>query len=158
MKLKPILAAATLAAACSGAFADDQIVGVSTASPSNFFGLGTLFDGGSDDISFSGLAAGVYNITVTLSGQNVSFDQALSNLNGVFGTAFNVAVPSIAFYNVSYTGASPFALHLFGSDLAGASVYSGDVTVTAVPEPETYALMLAGLGLMGFIARRRRPQ
>jgi hypothetical protein len=25
-----------------------------------------------------------------------------------------------------------------------------------VPEPETYALLLAGLGVMGFIARRRR--
>ena len=24
-----------------------------------------------------------------------------------------------------------------------------------VPEPETYAMMLAGLGLLGFIARRR---
>ena len=30
------------------------------------------------------------------------------------------------------------------------------VRVTAVPEPETYALMLAGLGVIGFIARRRR--
>jgi hypothetical protein len=29
-------------------------------------------------------------------------------------------------------------------------------TVAAVPEPETYAMMLAGLGLMGFIARRRK--
>ncbi len=26
----------------------------------------------------------------------------------------------------------------------------------AIPEPETYAMMLAGLGLMGFIARRRK--
>jgi hypothetical protein len=30
--------------------------------------------------------------------------------------------------------------------------------VTAVPEPETYAMFLAGLGLMGTIARRRRNQ
>jgi hypothetical protein len=29
-------------------------------------------------------------------------------------------------------------------------------TVPAVPEPETYAMLLAGLGLMGFIARRRK--
>lgn len=27
-----------------------------------------------------------------------------------------------------------------------------------VPEPETYALMLAGLGLVAWVARRRRPQ
>ncbi|WP_256209002.1 FxDxF family PEP-CTERM protein [Nitrosospira sp. Nsp14] len=25
-----------------------------------------------------------------------------------------------------------------------------------IPEPETYAMLLAGLGLLGFIARRRR--
>jgi hypothetical protein len=28
--------------------------------------------------------------------------------------------------------------------------------VAAVPEPESYAMFLAGLGLMGFIARRRK--
>ncbi|UJP03953.1 MAG: FxDxF family PEP-CTERM protein [Nitrosomonas sp.] len=28
--------------------------------------------------------------------------------------------------------------------------------VTAVPEPETYAMLLAGLGLIGFMARRRK--
>ena len=32
-------------------------------------------------------------------------------------------------------------------------------TVTApVPEPETYVLMLAGLGAVGFMSRRRRRQ
>lgn len=30
------------------------------------------------------------------------------------------------------------------------------IKVSVVPEPETYALMLAGLGVMGFVARRRR--
>jgi hypothetical protein len=33
---------------------------------------------------------------------------------------------------------------------------SGNLQVAAVPEPETYALMLAGLGLVGFMARRRK--
>ncbi len=32
------------------------------------------------------------------------------------------------------------------------------LAVTAVPEPETYAMFLAGLGLMGAVARRRKQQ
>jgi hypothetical protein len=31
-----------------------------------------------------------------------------------------------------------------------------NVAVNAVPEPETYAMMLTGLGLLGFLARRRK--
>ncbi len=30
--------------------------------------------------------------------------------------------------------------------------------VSAVPEPETYAMLLAGLGLVGAIARRRKSK
>jgi hypothetical protein len=44
--------------------------------------------------------------------------------------------------------------------LHGLAVHSGDVgaIVASVPEPETYAMMLAGLGLIGGIARRRRQK
>ena len=40
---------------------------------------------------------------------------------------------------------------------AGGS-YSGNLAVTPVPEPETYGMLLAGLGLVGFMARRRKLQ
>ncbi|CAN5504789.1 hypothetical protein BH11PSE9_BH11PSE9_12390 [soil metagenome] len=36
------------------------------------------------------------------------------------------------------------------------TVFVRDVALAPVPEPETYALMLAGLGAVGFVARRRQ--
>jgi PEP-CTERM motif len=36
------------------------------------------------------------------------------------------------------------------------ATWGGNVAV--VPEPGTYALLLAGLGVVGFVAKRRRPQ
>ena len=38
------------------------------------------------------------------------------------------------------------------------AVRPGDVLISAVPEPETYALMVAGLGLIGAVARRRKSK
>ena len=46
--------------------------------------------------------------------------------------------------------------HKTNANLAGS--YAGNITTTPVspvPEPKTYAMMLLGLGLMGFSARRR---
>jgi hypothetical protein len=41
-----------------------------------------------------------------------------------------------------------------GGDNFGALL--DNVSVSAVPAPETYAMLLAGLGLVSFMARRKR--
>jgi Matrixin/PEP-CTERM motif len=50
------------------------------------------------------------------------------------------------------------AIPLQPDDIAGVQVLYGVRTVTAIPEPETYAMLLAGLGLLGFAARRRKQK
>jgi hypothetical protein len=40
--------------------------------------------------------------------------------------------------------------------LAGSNGLSGGTVVSPIPEPETYAMLLAGLGVIGFVARRRQ--
>ncbi|MCV2357072.1 FxDxF family PEP-CTERM protein [Paucibacter sp. B2R-40] len=44
-----------------------------------------------------------------------------------------------------------------GKAIGGSTVgFTGSIAVTAVPEPTTYALLLGGLGVVGFVARRRK--
>ena len=54
----------------------------------------------------------------------------------------------------------PFGGHVgagYANSLGRGAGY-GITSVTMIPEPEIYAMMLAGLGLMGFVARRRNQQ
>jgi hypothetical protein len=58
--------------------------------------------------------------------------------------------------NQSFVGKSFQIFNTYtGSDTTH-QFYLGAATVAAVPEPESYAMLLAGLGLMGGIARRRK--
>lgn len=58
----------------------------------------------------------------------------------------------------------PVTFRVFDTDVTAQTTFSDvefrfntdGLTVLAVPEPETYALMLAGLAAVGFVARRRR--
>jgi hypothetical protein len=71
--------------------------------------------------------------------------------------------PSFFAYFVNPVVLTPgtlYGLNITGNSLAGGS-YTGSLTVTngsitLVPEPSTWAMMLGGLGLIGFMSYRRR--
>ena len=82
-----------------------------------------------------------------------------------FATFANGATSSLplgfAIMNGSSLSYGPFDYILgFNDSFRGDADYDDFVVgvrfVSAVPEPETYAMLLAGLGLMGFTARRRK--
>ena len=72
---------------------------------------------------------------------------------------FTVANAVLADFNFLSTNGNPNAY--FTADVISGST-TGQVGATTVvpgvPEPESYALMLGGLGVIGFIARRRKQQ
>ena len=51
-----------------------------------------------------------------------------------------------------------FNQHSLDSIFGSATTTISNFNVTPVPEPETYAMLLAGLSLLGFAARRRKLQ
>lgn len=87
-------------------------------------------------------------------GLNYSFgDLSGTVLANVAGTTGNVwqQYTGLVYLN----GATNLVFSATGkSDSYGGSL--DNVSVTAVPEPQTYAMMLAGLALMGSMARRRK--
>ena len=59
-------------------------------------------------------------------------------------------------YSVFVGGADYFAQDAANPDVMSKYGITGTLIAGAVPEPETYAMLLVGLGLMGAIVRRRR--
>ncbi len=99
-------------------------------SPSNFTYIGHAYDGSSD-----------YGTGVIPDGDGV-LDHMVTGL-------FHLAAGSYT----AFVGGSDYA-----SQSAASHAYGilGTIAVSPVPEPETYAMLLAGLGLMGAATRRRK--
>jgi hypothetical protein len=163
MKLKTLAAAAVLAMGTSSAFAADIVfdAGAIPVAPGMFYHLfnheevGTFEDTITFSITAGTLSSSANPLNVVLKGVNASNIDNLqytlwsgSTSLGTFmgnNTTYNSALPA-GDYVVKITGN---ANGMFGG------TYGVDMQLAPVPEPETYAMLLAGLGLVGFMSRRR---
>jgi hypothetical protein len=95
--------------------------------------------------------SGIYSFTATFSDGLISFSGAL---NGSTVFDFNTVV-------AGFMLADQRNIELDIAETTGQTQWMDNVSiqetaVAAIPEPETYAMLLAGLGLLGFAARRRK--
>lgn len=159
MKTK-LFAATVLAAASASAFAvgpgplgaiDNTPISISNIVPMGIF---------QDVYSFSIVNPG------DLSGNVVAINFAGYNILGLTVTLQDSSFAVIGTDSSPATGftfnnlaAGTYALNVLGFATGNTGgFYSGGFIATTVPEPETYALLLAGLGIVGFVASRRRAQ
>lgn len=118
----------------------------------------------SDVVNFS--AVPFRNLSASVSGteQNYitfsTFDLYSSATNSLIAVGTVGSFGTIAFGGVtSGSLGGDYFLKIIGTNSGeglNSGSYNGNITMTAaVPEPESYAMFLSGIGLMGFIARRR---
>lgn len=173
VSLKAVTFAVTMAAASMSQASTTNLGSIGPDTPySNYFSIERL--GAFEDFyTFSLLAPGSFNdrrtITFTI---DEAFNQVRSGFNGLtrglFSAATNTEIEAssniehgqVYFYNNLAAGDYYFKVSGEGwkvADYVPDPRYNALINISAapVPEPETYAMLLAGLGVLGTVIKRR---
>ena len=95
--------------------------------------------------------SGVWNVEVSATATNgVSWQFTDILYNSV--SVLNFLFPNGKFITGSFTGTGNGTLTFVGT---GGGSFGGSIAITAVPEPATWAMMLAGVAAVGMTMRRR---
>ena len=115
----------------------------------------TSYFGGVDNGLGSG-TCGVANCDIGVTGTFQMYPTATPGVSGFYTTASSMPAGPFAGFQPTFNGL-PCRLDMPCAYPPGEWQGWIDETVPSIPEPETYGMMLAGLRLVGFAARRRKP-
>lgn len=168
MNLKSVALAVALMATTVSASAVTYsfVMPLSPATPFSDFKMVSGLGAFTDFFNFTAPIGAIQASAATISIDLVPF----ANIDNLMVSLFNGTGPGVGslvaggamgesseLSNIAITAGNAYSFRITGTVVGAPTGYYTFTAVAApIPEPEIYALMLAGLGVVGFVAARRR--